>query len=99
MATKYRAQILLERDQQRALAQLAEEQGRSVSDLVRQAVQEFLHDETQIARRRRREAALQSLSRLQEQIRSRHGVLGVDLVREAREEREVQLDHVWGVGE
>lgn len=99
VATKYRAQILLEPDQKQSLARLAEEQGRSVSDLVRQAVQEFLDDETQVARRGRREAAFEDLARLREQIRSRHGVLGVDLVRETREERQAQLDHMWGSDE
>ena len=99
MATKYRAQILLEPEQQKSLAALAEERGRSISDLVRQAVQEFLDAETQVARRGRQEAAFEGLARLREQIRSRHGVLGVDLVRETREEREAQLDHIWGAGE
>lgn len=99
MATKYRAQILLEPDQKQSLTRLAEEQGRSVSDLVRQAVQEFLDDETQVARRGRREAAFEDIARLREQIRSRHGVLGVDLVRETREERQAQLDHIWGSDE
>lgn len=99
MATKYRAQILLEPDQKQSLTRLAEEQGRSISDLVRQAVQEFLDDEAQVARRGRQVAAFECLARLREQIRSRHGVLGADLVRETREEREAQLDHIWGVAE
>lgn len=98
MATKYRAQILLEPEQQRSLAKLAAEQGRSMSDLVRQVVQEFLDDETQAATRARRLEALESLDRLREQIRERYGMLDADLVREAREERLAQLDHLWKGG-
>ena len=95
MATKYRAQILLEPDQQRTLARLAEEQGRSVSDLVRQAVQQYLDAGTQVAHKERQLEALRRLRRLREQIRERHGVLDVDLIREAREEREADLERVW----
>ncbi|MBU2602811.1 MAG: ribbon-helix-helix protein, CopG family [Actinobacteria bacterium] len=95
MATKYRAQILLEPEQQRSLARLAEEQGRSISDLVRQAVREFLDDDTRAATRARRLEALERLDRLREEIRERHGVLDVDLIREAREEREAELDRIW----
>lgn len=95
MATKYRAQILLEPEQQQSLARLAGEQGRSISDLVRQAVQEFLDDETHAATRARRLEALERLDRLREEIRERHGVLDVDLVREAREEREAQFGRIW----
>ncbi|MHB0979435.1 MAG: ribbon-helix-helix protein, CopG family [Thermoleophilia bacterium] len=95
MATKYRAQILLEPEQQQSLAKLAAEQGRSISDLVRQVVQEFLDDETQAATRARRLEALECLDRLREQIRERHGVLDVDLVREVRDEREADLERLW----
>lgn len=95
MATKYRAQILLEPEQQRSLAKLAAEQGRSISDLVRQVVQEFLDDETQAATRARRLEALESLDRVREQIRERYGVLDVDLVREVRDEREADLERLW----
>ena len=39
---KYRAQILLEPEQHEALAQVAQQENRSISDLVREIVREWL---------------------------------------------------------
>lgn len=98
MAVKYRAQILLEPEQQRSLAKIAEEQGRSVSDVVRQAVQEFLDADLHGTHRRRQHEALLRLDVLREGLRSRHGTLSADFLQEVRDERDADMDRLWQDG-
>jgi Arc/MetJ-type ribon-helix-helix transcriptional regulator len=94
VAVKYRAQILLEPEQQQSLAKLAEEQGRSVSEVVRQAVQEFLDADLRGTHKRRQHEALLRLDVLREELRSRHGILSVDLLQEVRDERDADMDRL-----
>lgn len=98
MVAKYRAQILLEPEQQRSLAKIAEERGRSVSEVVRQAVQEFLDADSRETHRRRQHEALLRMDVLREGLRSRHDTLPVDLLREARDERDADMDRLWQDG-
>ncbi len=95
MAVKYRAQILLEPEQQRSLAKIAEERGRSVSEVVRQAVQEFLDADLRGTHKRRQHEALLRLDVFREELQTRHGVLPVDLLQEVRDERDADMDRLW----
>jgi Arc/MetJ-type ribon-helix-helix transcriptional regulator len=98
VAVKYRAQILLEPEQQRSLAKIAEERGRSVSEVVRQAVQEFLDADSRGTHKRRQHEALLRMDALREELRTRHGTLSVDLLQEARDERDADMDRLWQDG-
>jgi hypothetical protein len=95
MSTYYRAQILLEPEQHRTLSELAEREGRSISDLVRESVQVYLADREQDAQREREKEALDRLAELRERIRERHGTFDIDLIREARDERDRDNERVW----
>jgi hypothetical protein len=95
MSTYYRAQILLEPEQHRTLSELAEREGRSISDLVRESVQVYLVERDQETQREREQKALDRLAELRERIRERHGILNIDLVGEARDERDRDNERVW----
>lgn len=95
MSTYYRAQILLKPEQHRALSELAERKGRSISALVRESVQEYLKERERETLREQRMKALDALTQLRERIQARHGVLDVDLVAEIREERDRDNERVW----
>lgn len=88
---KYRAQILLEPEQHRALVELAERQKRSVSDLVREAVAEYVVDRTNSATLKKRLAALDELERLQAEIRATSGTVPEDFLTRIRDEHEEEL--------
>jgi Arc/MetJ-type ribon-helix-helix transcriptional regulator len=95
VAVKYRARILLEPEQQRSLAKIAEEQGRSVSEVVRQAVQEFLDADLRGTHRRRQHEALLRLDTLREELQTRHGTLPVEFMQEAQDGRDADVDRLW----
>jgi metal-responsive CopG/Arc/MetJ family transcriptional regulator len=95
MSTYYRAQILLEPEQHRALARLAEREKRSISDLVRESVRIYLSEQDRENQRAREQQAIDTLAEIRESIRVRHGVFDVDLVAEAREERDRDNERVW----
>ena len=95
MSTYYRAQILLEPEQHRTLAELAEREGRSISDLVRESVQAYLTERERETQREREQRALDRLAEIRARIQARHGILDVDLVAEVREERDRDNERVW----
>jgi hypothetical protein len=95
MATMHRAQILLEPDQHRALLELARAEERSLSDLVREIVRTYLAERSESERRQRGVEAVRGLSRIRGQIREEHGGYAVDLLAQAREEREQDMERVW----
>ncbi|MBM3122492.1 MAG: hypothetical protein FJZ97_09960 [Chloroflexi bacterium] len=89
----YRAQILLEPEQHRRLKQIAEREGRSISDVTRSMVaagleavaeQEAVHG----VRWNRLERRLRAI---REGARARGGLYAGDLVAEIRAERDDQL--------
>ncbi len=90
----HRAQILLEPEQHRQLRQIAEREGRSISDVARQLIANALEVAANLeaARALRRAQALERLSAIREAAHSRYGVYQGDLVAEARAEREETLD-------
>jgi hypothetical protein len=95
MGTYYRAQILLEPEQHRTLSEIAEREGRSISDLVRESVQVYLAERDRETQQEREMQALQALAEIRERIRARHGVLSVDIVAEVRKERDLDTERVW----
>ncbi len=92
--TLYRAQILLESEQQARIADLAHRQGRSLSELVREIVQNYLDEQEQLAHQR-----LSAFEKLKvhraEMLAARDGqALELDvtkLIDEMRQEREDEI--------
>jgi hypothetical protein len=96
---KHRTQILLEPEQHKALVEIARQEERSISDIVRQMVSQHLEARTRDAKRQRAIDALDRLTRLREKVEQRSGVYQGDLVAEARAERDAQMERVWSGGE
>jgi len=90
----HRAQILLYPEQHRALSELALEEDRSISDVVRDILQQYLEERSHAARLQRERQALDDLRQIRERIEYRYGVYQGDLVAEARAEREAQMNTV-----
>lgn len=86
-----RAQILLEEDQQRRLAHRAYETGRSMSELVREAVSEYLSRESETEAVRRSLVTLQRLEAIRQQVMLQNGALPDEFLDEMRTERDQEL--------
>jgi len=84
---KRRIQILLEPEQHEALVEIAGQEGRSISEIVREIIDRHLKERARDAKRRRAVDALERLTGLREQIEQRSGVYRGDLIAEARAER------------
>jgi hypothetical protein len=96
---KHRTQILLEPEQHKALVEIARQEERSISDIVRHMISQHLEERTRDAKRQRAIDALDRLTRLREKVEQRSGVYQGDLVAEARAERSEQMERVWSGGE
>lgn len=92
MAELYRAQVLLERKQHEALQSLAAAEGRSMSEIIREAVAEYLIEQDEVRQRQSWKEAMEELARIREEIRSKHGVLPDDFFLLDRDER---ADELW----
>ena len=91
----YRAQILLEKEQHEVLAEMAEAQDRSISDLVREIIDDYLSQREEDDQLERELEALHRLREIREEARQRYGVYQGDLIREIREERDQDVDRIW----
>jgi len=94
--TKYRAQILLEPEQHQTLAEIAAREKRSVSDVVREAVAEYVVAHTKESVRERRLRGLEEIRKFREKILSERGGKPieddvVETIRQMREERDNEL--------
>jgi metal-responsive CopG/Arc/MetJ family transcriptional regulator len=98
MSTLHRAQLLLEAEQHQALAEIARQEGRSLSDLVRDILRQHLVERETQARQLSELQALEELTRIRDRLRAEHGVLQNDLLAEARAEREQEIDRLWRGG-
>ena len=87
MGTLYRAQIPLKLEQHQALAEIAQDEGSSLSALVREIVHQYLAAQEQKARTRRELQAIEALRRTRLRLREQHGVYQTDLIGETRAER------------
>jgi Arc/MetJ-type ribon-helix-helix transcriptional regulator len=91
---KYRAQILLEPEQHKKLAEIAAREHRSVSDVVREAVAEYMV--TQEKTREAQEDVFDRIRRLHASILERRGgkpieIDTVELINQMREERDNEI--------
>ena len=90
----YRTQILLEKKQHAALAALAQQENRSLSDKVREIINRYLAEQDAEAQLNRELNALGNLKRIREQTTLVYGVYAGDPIAEMRTEREAENDAV-----
>ena len=95
MTQLYRTQVLLEREQHESLQQLAAAAGRSMSEVIREAVAVYLVDHSKEWRKRQALDAIARLSELRQQLVEEYGIYEGDLLAEAREERDADMERVW----
>lgn len=91
-ANKYRAQILLEPEQHQALVEIAAQRQQSISHLVREIVQAYLVEQDLDAQLQEELEAIWTLAQLRQEIQAQHGTIDADLLADARDEREAELD-------
>ena len=94
MADLYRTQILLERRQHQDLSELAKAEGRSMSEMVREAVAEYLVERNEAHKHQSWQEALAELAQIRQEIKGESGVYPGDLLAEIREERDEELERV-----
>jgi len=99
MTSLYRAQILLEPEQHRTLAQIAEQEGRSISEVVRAIVGHYLAAREQATQLQREIQAIDSLAQIRRQIEQKHGRYEGDILAASRAERELEIDRLGGQAE
>jgi hypothetical protein len=88
----HRAQILLPPEQHKAIREIALEENRSISDVVRDLVQQYLDERSRSARLQNELEALNGLRRIREQAEERYGgIYPGDILAESRAEREEQI--------
>jgi hypothetical protein len=83
--------MLLEDDQRRQLERRARESGRSMSDLVREALDEYLKRLSEDEAVHRSLAAIDELSLRRRDLERAHGLLETSPLDELREERDEEL--------
>lgn len=96
MGKMHRAQILLDREQHQALAQIAQREGTSISEIVRTAVHQWLAERREDGLLRRRLEALQQVGQHRQAILARREgkPLEIDVaatIQQIREERHDEL--------
>jgi predicted DNA-binding protein len=87
----HRAQILLEDHQHERLETLARDSGRSMSDLVREAVAAFLSHTSEEESVRRSLEAINELTGLRRRVEAKKGCLQPSFLGQLREERDAGL--------
>ena len=95
MSTLHRAQLLLESEQHQALAEIAEQEGRSISDLVREIVRQHLAEKSQQARQLTALQAIERLSQIRARLQEEHGLYQGDPLAEVRAEWEEDVERTW----
>lgn len=89
-----RAQVMLTPEDYQQLKSLAEAQGKSLSEMIREAVNRYLAEQEQLKQEQFLKS-LEEIRRIRQQNAARHDVYQGDLVNEAREERQRQIEDVW----
>jgi HPt (histidine-containing phosphotransfer) domain-containing protein len=92
----YRAQILLDESHHAGLERLARESGRSMSELVRDMLDDYLARASEEEATCRALAAIDELGGLRQSVERQHGTLAVSLLDELREERDAEVNSVGG---
>jgi hypothetical protein len=97
MSERYRrSQLLLEPEQHQKMREIAEREGRSISDVARGLIESGLERmaKDEQARFERNAAALDGLREIREAAQGRYGIYAGDLLSEVRAQREEALDKI-----
>ena len=90
-----RMQILLEDTQRTRLELLAQESGRSMSELIRNIMDGYLAKELEQSKTQKALAALDALAEIRAEVKRKHGVFpadyAVNLINDMRDERTTEL--------
>lgn len=89
-----RAQVLLDSEDFQRLRAMAQEQGNSLSEIVREAVLRFLEEQERLKQEEFLKT-LEDMRQIREKNASRYGTYHGDLVNEVRREREREIEDVW----
>ena len=95
MSTLHRAQLLLESEQHQALAEIAEREGRSISDLVREIVRQHLAERRQQAQQLIALQAIERLTQIRARLQEEHGMYQGDPLAEVRAAWEEEIERTW----
>jgi len=95
MSTLHRAQLLLEAEQYQALAEIAEQEGRSISDLVREIVRQHLDERHQRAQQLTALQAIERLTQIRARLQEEHGLYQSAPLAELRAEWEEDVERIW----
>ncbi len=95
MSALHRAQLLLESEQHEALAEIAEQEGRSISDLVREIVRRHLDERAREAETLTALQAIERLTQIRARLREEHGIYQGDPLAEVRAEWEEDVERIW----
>ncbi len=96
MGKMYRAQILLEPEQHQALTRIAQNDQRSISEVVREIVSRYLAEREQENQLQREIQALESLTEVRQQLQAEQGFWAEDMLAKIRAERDQEIGRVWG---
>ncbi|GAP06171.1 ribbon-helix-helix protein, copG family [Anaerolinea thermolimosa] len=88
-----RNQLILDEENDRRLREMASREGKSLSEVIRQILDEYFAERERKERERSLQA-LRKLDRIREET-ARYGVYEGDPVNEAREERDAEVEDVW----
>jgi len=91
----HRAQLLLESEQHQALAKIAEQEGRSISDLVREIVRQHLAERREQAQQLTTLEAIERLIQIRARLQEEYGMYRGDLLAEVRAEWEEDVERTW----
>ena len=94
MSTLHRAQLLLESEQHEALAEIAEKEGRSISDLVREIVRQHLAERVQEAESLRALQAIEELAQIRARLQEERGIYKGDPLAEVRAEWDKDAERI-----
>ena len=89
-------EIVLKLEEHQELAKIAKRDGRSLSDLVREIVVQQLAERDRGVQTRREIQAIEELTHIRKQQQAEHGRYQGDLLGELREEREQDMERIWG---
>jgi len=95
MSTLYRAQLLLEAEQHQALAKIAEQEGRSISDVVREIVDQHLTERRQQTQQLTALQAIERLAQIRARLQEEHGLYRSDPLADVRAEWEEDVERLW----
>ncbi len=96
MAELIRVQVMLDKSDQVELHEIAKEQGKSVSEILRELVRRYLEEQRRAEREQFRRT-LAKLREIRERTAAEYGVYEGNILVDVREEYEREQEEKWGL--